>query len=1013
MSDSTRLIGYGPRSRLMFTGEETEYDLWEVRFLGYMQIQNLKATILSVSETVDADKNERAYSELVQLLDEKSLSMIMTDASDDGRKALKLLRSHYKGTSKPRILTIYTNLCNLHMADGEDLTAYVSRAERLGTSLKSAGETVSDTLLTAMLMKGLPDRFGNFIVFITQSEKEYSFADFKMALRSYFENERSRHPDTKDSIMKSAVKYTIKCYGCRKDGHYAKNCPTLYCSHCKVKGHKTDDCRKQSKVKSAVERQDDEHHYAFKASAPSNVSDGFMVDTGATSHIVNDPRKFVTFNQNFNADKHTIELADGSTSNAAKHRGTVNVLIRDDNGKICDATLNNSLYVPDYPTNIFSVNAATENGATVTFDEKGAQMTTKDGNTFSIEKHGKLYYLPTIEHVDRAKSIKEYTLKELHCTMGHCNTSDLVNLEGVVQGIRIKDPNSTFFCDTCCKGKLPHSAINRLPDKRAVKPLELVHTDLSGPVTPIAKDGFQYCISFVDDYSGMVFYYFLRNKSDATRATETFLADVAPIGVVKTLRSDSGGEYMGSFKDLLLKHSIRHETCSPHSPHQNGTAERNWRTGYDMARCLLIDSGLPKFLWTYAIATSGYIRNRCFQKRTGSTPYEIFTGRKPNIQNMVPFGTRCFMYVEDKRKLDNRSQQCAFIGYDRQSPAYLLYDEVTRSVRRSRNVKFDVQSALTALCDPPSVEDIVVLNKEDVVQNKVARDVIVVQNKNARDDIVVLNKDVQQDDVVQNIAQVAQPNPAQEGMPIQDQAPGEVDEDRPRRTRKLPKYLAENYILDNKIDDSIMYNKDICIVDDTIDYCYKMYVDRELPSSYKEAITSPDSKKWCQAMQEEINALKDNDTWSIEPLPKDKNLVSGKWVFTVKLNKDNEIIKYKARYVARGFTQIQGIDYIDTFSPTARMTTLRVLMQIVSECNLIVHQLDVKTAYLNAKIDADIYLEQPEGFVIPGNNVCHLKKSIYGLKQSGRNWNITINTFFESHNFSRSNIDHCLYIYIC
>ena len=140
---------------------------------------------------------------------------------------------------------------------------------------------------------------------------------------------------------------------------------------------------------------------------------------------------------------------------------------------------------------------------------------------------------------------------------------------------------------------------------------------------------------FVDDFSGAFGVYFLKNKSDATRATEQFLADTAPYGSVERLRSDNGGEYISEeFKSLLLRNHIKHETSSPYSPHQNGTAERAWRSIFDMARCLLIDAELPKQLWTYAVMTSAHIRNRCYNPRTGKTPYECLTGIKPNLSNM-------------------------------------------------------------------------------------------------------------------------------------------------------------------------------------------------------------------------------------------------------------------------------------------------------------------------------------------------------------------------------------------
>ena len=152
-----------------------------------------------------------------------------------------------------------------------------------------------------------------------------------------------------------------------------------------------------------------------------------------------------------------------------------------------------------------------------------------------------------------------------------------------------------------------YSASNKKPDDRAKKPLDLVHFELSGQRSPADKYGNQYAMVFVDDYSDMSFHYLLKNKSDATRAMEKFRADVAPIGKIIRMRTDNGGEYLGD--DVLIKHSIKHELISPHTPQQNGTAERSWRTAFDMARCLLLDSELPKNLWSYALLTSGYTRN--------------------------------------------------------------------------------------------------------------------------------------------------------------------------------------------------------------------------------------------------------------------------------------------------------------------------------------------------------------------------------------------------------------------
>lgn len=133
-------------------------------------------------------------------------------------------------------------------------------------------------------------------------------------------------------------------------------------------------------------------------------------------------------------------------------------------------------------------------------------------------------------------------------------------------------------------------------------------------------------------------------------------------------------------KALLMKHRIKHETSAPYSPHQNGTAERNWRTFFDMARCLLIESNLPKQLWTYAVQTAAAVRNRCFNKRRKQTPIQALTGRRPNVSRMQRFGAECFVYKQNKRKLDARCKNGVFIGYDKNSPAYNIYFPDTKKV---------------------------------------------------------------------------------------------------------------------------------------------------------------------------------------------------------------------------------------------------------------------------------------------------------------------------------------------
>ena len=148
--------GYGPRGKLYFNGEDEKHDIWEVKFTSYLRLQNLlKALADDYAENDAADLNTRIFAELVQVLDDKSLSLIMKDANDDGRLAIRILRDHYKGKSKPRIIALYTELTTLKKAESETATDYLIRAEKASSSLQNAGETISDSLLVAMALKGL------------------------------------------------------------------------------------------------------------------------------------------------------------------------------------------------------------------------------------------------------------------------------------------------------------------------------------------------------------------------------------------------------------------------------------------------------------------------------------------------------------------------------------------------------------------------------------------------------------------------------------------------------------------------------------------------------------------------------------------------------------------------------------------------------------------------------------------------------------------------------------------
>ena len=426
-------------------------------------------------------------------------------------------------------------------------------------------------------------------------------------------------------------------------------------------------------------------------------------------------------------------------------------------------------------------------------------------------------------------------------------------MQNVLDGMKIADEQQCE-CTICTQGKMCPTR-SRKPDERAKSPLEFVHCDLAGPIDPVARDGFKYALCFVDDYTGINMVYFLKQKSDTVEATQKFLADIAPFGKIKRIWSDNGTEFTSNqFQSLLHENLIKHETSAPYSPRQNGTAERMWRSLFEMARCLLLESELPKSLWMYAVMTAAYIKNRCFNSRLGKTPYEALIGKRPDLSNMHIFGSTCFAYVQNAKKLEARSKEGVFVGYDKGSPAYLVYYPEANKVEKVRCVKFLEQNVCV-----PKIENDEILSPTPLTT--VDTDVGDQQTTEDRDAV----------DVSEN------------------EDSGE-DSRYPKRIHNKPKHLDE-YVLDGDLEDDVNY---------TVDYCYRV---ANIPTTYNDALKSNKATKCQNAMRDEMTALHDNDMFELVTPPEGRQIVGGKWVFAVKTGPEGEET-HKARYVAKGYSQI-------------------------------------------------------------------------------------------------------------
>ena len=183
------------------------------------------------------------------------------------------------------------------------------------------------------------------------------------------------------------------------------------------------------------------------------------------------------------------------------------------------------------------------------------------------------------------------------------------------------------------------------------------------------------------------------------------------------------------------------------------------------------------------------------------------------------------------------------------------------------------------------------------------------------------------------------------------------------------------------------------------------------PHNMKEAMDSDKAEEWKEAACAEYDSLQEHETWTLCDLPPNRKPVGSKWVFKVKYDERGELNRYKARLVAQGFSQTPGVNFNETFAPVARFGTIRSLLAMGVKRNMSIHQMDVTTAFLNGNLKEDIYMRQPEGFEEPGreDQVCHLHKSLYGLKQSPRCWYEQLSTQLECTGFRQTKADPCLF----
>ena len=494
---------------------------------------------------------------------------------------------------------------------------------------------------------------------------------------------------------------------------------------------------------------------------------------------------------------------------------------------------------------------------------------------------------------------------------------------------------------------------------------------------------------------------------------------------------------------------IEPEYTIAYNSNQNGIAERGIRTTENQIRAMLQDACLPLEFWPEAADADLYVRNRVATgpviNGEPTSPMQAFTGIKPSIEHLRVWGCKCYSPVDTRSlpegsrtdKLVNRGRPGVFMGYDENTTSHyriwapdrqevIKHHKVTfsenekwgstslnlkvitpnelpprRPVGRPRKNAIAASDTITpekiAAAEPMAVEPAVPAPvntgnwRAPIIKERVPETIPEDQCVEDQDDSAEVNE-LTAESTVQTRAKLASltpPKPAQQflhvAIPKRKRQDATDEEERDKHRDKIARAILA--LLAQDSEDTEDEEWALAAV---LDKTTKRFVDRlviPVPETYEEAIKDPVwGKLWLEAIQAELTALISNGTWDVVVPPKGANLVTSKWVFKAKMHVDSTLDKLKARMVTRGFSQIYGVDFTDTFAPTIKFDTLRLFLVLVALEDLECHQVDVNNAFTESFLKEVIYMAPPPGVDLPPGQALRIRRSLYGLKQAARDW---------------------------
>ncbi|SGY77704.1 BQ5605_C005g03702 [Microbotryum silenes-dioicae] len=1047
-----------------------------------------------------AARDDAARELIVGSIDSADISATLDAIPSDDLSAPRIftaLKARFAPDDATRTLELFARLWDFRKmpASVEAYDTWLREYMSIVQEIRDAKTLLNDVLATHVLAM-VPSYLDSFrLTFTDEQRNQRDLPELTTLTDRIRVQLRSAGLSTSHSAMLATAS---PCPACRAPGHRLRDCtsraqhpPTGPCRRCHKKGHWALDCKprgdqkrtgddNQDNTPSSAAQQPNVGYFASCLLACRHLpTDAFVVDSGATTHMVADRSLFTTY-------RPTAHTKIGSIAGGITAIGMGDVPFVANTGH--PITLRGVLHAPGLHVNLLSVSRLCDTDRVRLAFTSDSIDITKDGQAIA---HGTRVndglYLLDADHTKcqqlafLSRSESTVPLLTLHRCLGHLAPSSIQKmiaaglLDGFGAGYSDKDVEE-FVCNACLGSKghrLP------FPDSESHSPerLGLVHSDVLLFPTP-SLTGKRYLVTFLDDHSRKLWAYAIDHKSDVFPTFQTWLAEVEleTDAHLRILRTNNGGEYRSNaFTEFCQSRGIRRQYSIPYTPQQNGRAERVNLSIVEGVLALLADSHLPATFWDEAAAYFVYCKNRCSHSALAKqTPQFVWNGQRTTTTALHPFGCAAWLTVAPdlRSKLDPKAARVIFTGYDLASKAFRFFDHSTNKVVLGRNATFlndnfpglpvytpvdaddaerqfvipaDAPAPDTADTHAPAATPAPAVKTRTPLVRSAHMDVSSPLDDSAMSAVDVapgytggslLNSTDTSPSSSPSLAPISSPATSSGGVPSIEDSDDPLDllhSDTAIRLRLMDVHRSDDDTLvtptptvgpgqpsdddsPDEIDFLSRHHRAFIATDDdnpTLEAIEPVKSITSDPQTWREAMSSDEHDLWAQAASDEFTAMRDDfKVFTIEPrssVPPGATIVTSKFVWKTKRNAQGDITGRKARLVAQGNRQRDGIDFSETFAPVARFSSIRCLLALAAANGYHVHQADIDKAYLHGELDHDIWMTTPRGFDFPSDQVLRLRRSIYGLKQAGRIWNRHIDTSLRSLGYTATGTDHCIY----